>query len=239
GEDVDEDDDAGPSIIAAQFGRTRRLPKPVVLVAAGALLGVLSTLGVQVLRGQPSQSDATGEGAQLLAEFHETNPQVPPGAGVGAKTFRVYEEIPAEDEDVVPYLGPDYEPSSIRLVSTLEPVEAGFGVYVARRGASLYCIIVQDDDHTGTSACATPDLISRQGLRVSAVILPRYPITSGVAPGSLFDLTVTWSPDGTVDSQSVPHGDPSITQGAVPSPSSTLAPYTEDPHPEKPHGAVK
>lgn len=186
---------------AAVPGHRRRT---LGLLAVGAAVGVLATMGVQAIQGQVGPTDATPI-TQLLAEYNESNPPTDDAAASLSNVLQIFDQLAAFPDGQVPDLGPAYLPESIRGIFDVRG--EGYSIYVAQRGTSQYCIIVQDADQTASSACAGASVIAQEGLTVNAVVLGSIPgLDEG--PATLTDVTVTWSSDGEFSSSSTPRPKP-------------------------------
>ena len=89
-----------------------------------------------------------------------------------------------------------------------------YGIYLAQRGTSAYCLVIQRVDLTASSTCAGASVIAQEGLRLNAVVLGTLGFDEA-GPPVLLDLTATWSSDGTVMSSATLHV-PSGSASAIP-----------------------
>ncbi|TFD49051.1 hypothetical protein E3T33_00790 [Cryobacterium sp. TMT1-2-1] len=204
--------------LRTQFGLYPGAPRPqrrfaLLLVAVGALVGALvAALMVPALVGPADLPEAAAPAADI-------------GSGPGAlgaadpqaleqDYLRIFDE-PADFADgKAPYLGAEFSHDSIRSVGAA-PAGASFGVYVARRGTGQYCIIVQNADHTGTSACAGPGTLARTGLRVNATVRGTVSVGGNPSKAVLLELSVVWAPDGSITTSSHPQGDSCVASPAI------------------------
>ncbi|TFD73350.1 hypothetical protein E3T54_16315 [Cryobacterium sp. Sr8] len=204
--------------LRTEFGLYPGAPRPrrrfaLLLVAAGALVGTLvAALVVPAFFGPadlpeaaaPAAGIGTGPGALGAAD-----PKAPE-----QDYLRIFDE-PADFADgKAPYLGAEFSHDSIRSVGAAPP-GAGFGVYVARRGTGQYCIIVQNADRTGTSACAGPGTLARTGLRVNATVRGTVSVGGNPSMAVLLELSVVWARDGSITTSSHPQGDSCVASPAI------------------------
>lgn len=176
----------------------------VLLVLAGAVVGALIALAVPALV-DPAGLPVAGNPA-ATETVAPTDPDADDRRRTGRDVLKIFDE-PAEFADgQVPDLGISFDQDSIRSIGPA-PGDTGYDVYVAKRGQSQYCIVVQDADNTGTNACASPDTLARTGLWAHATVLGTIPIRGNPRLPVLLSLYVIWAPDGTITTISHPYVD--------------------------------
>ncbi len=204
--------------LRTEFGFYPGAPRPrrrfaLLLVAAGALVGALvAALMVQALGGSADLPGAAAPAAGIGSGPGALGAAVPPA--LEQDYLRIFDE-PADFADgKAPFLGAEFSHDSIRSVGAAPP-GAGFAVYVARRGTGQYCIIVQNADRTGTSACAGPGTLARTGLRVNATVRGTVSVSGNPSMAVLLELSVVWAPDGSITTSSHPQGDSCVASPAI------------------------
>ncbi|WP_022885638.1 hypothetical protein [Glaciibacter superstes] len=194
----------------AEFSdRFSRIPfrRTLLLLATGAAAGVLITLGVQAVQGPPASTEAASD-SQPLTEYDGTiqaEARDEDGTPGSSNVLAIFDQPAQFPGDTVPNLGSAYIPESIRSVFGATPSVDGFGVYVAQRGVSQYCIIVQNADLTGSTECAGASVIEKYGLRLDAVVLGRGSDATDGPLDTLLDLRVSWGQDGTFSGGTTRH----------------------------------
>lgn len=186
---------------------TGPLGRSLLLLATGVAVGVVITLGVQAVQGPPSVSEAVSE-PPVFTEFDGTIPaNVPDVADSpdGQNVLDIFDQPAGFADGKVPDLGSAYIPESIRSVLGATPGLDGFGVYVAKRGVSQYCIVVQNADLTGSTECAGASVIEKYGLRLDAVVLGRALGSTEGPRDTLLDLRVAWGQNGTFSGGTTRH----------------------------------
>jgi len=171
----------------------------------GLILGTVATLGsLGVIH-----SSGRGEAANSANDQSDTSttaaaaaaPAIPATPAPDTGVLQIFDEEADWKGGESPRLGSEYRPESIRSVLGSAPAETGFGVYVAQRGAAEYCIIVQDADGSGSTACATLRTIALSGLHLHALAWsPPRPD----ANAKLLQIYVTWTRTGAIVAGSVP-----------------------------------
>lgn len=161
----------------------------------GVLFGAFGTIGSL---GLSEWSGQGGAASAASASGHSA------GGATTASTddvLQIFGEEPDWGAGGPPTLGSEYQPESIRSVLGAAPAETGFGVYIAQRGAAEYCIIVQDADLSGSTACASLRTIATSGLHLHALVWS-LPLPAGNSV--LLQVYVTWTDTGAVVTGSAP-----------------------------------
>ncbi|WP_198415105.1 hypothetical protein, partial [Cryobacterium tagatosivorans] len=205
----------GPGV-RAEFGLVaggpwRRRRFAALLVAAGALAGALATFAGATLAGPAELPTDAGPAAKVSVDYSAPRPAAP--RAPEPNILQIFDEPANFPNGKVPDLGDRFVPTSIRSVGAV-PAEAGYGVYVAQRGTAQYCIVVQNPDHTGTSACAGPGALARNGLRVTATVLGTVTVSGNPRMPVLLELYVVWAPDGSITTTSHPRVDACVAAPA-------------------------
>jgi hypothetical protein len=181
-------------------------------MVVGVVLGVFGTINALGLSSAPGPGDSASAEDNGAQDVRETAAQT-------NNVLQIFEENADWSGGAPPKLGSEYQPDTIRSVLGPAPAETGFGVYVARRGTAEYCIIVQDADQNGSTACATHRTIAASGLSIRATVWsPPPPAENSV----LLQVYVTWNSSGAI----VAGTSPRVGGGTAPYTGSTP---TEDP----------
>jgi hypothetical protein len=176
-----------------------RRAHPLVHVALGAVLGVLATIGVHAIQGEPVATDASS-GSQTLAEYYETNPPSD-GPRATGNVLQVFFRPPAFPDGVVPDLGEGIEPETIRPIA-LGTDDPGYQVYVARTVGGEYCLFLRSGTDVTISTCSVLSQLEQRGLWVEATL-------GGVTNEdddlpSAATMRVVWAQDGTFRAETSP-----------------------------------
>jgi hypothetical protein len=192
--------EAEPIVFPAESGppaTAARPARPFLLVAAGVVLGVVATIGVQAIQGQPVPTDAA-PASHTLTEYHESNP--PPTNALPRShrdTFQLFAQLPAFPEGHGPDLGPNYLREWTRQVGM--PIgDVVSGTYVSRNDAGDYCLIVAGANGSNAAACGAPALVEKAGLVVHAPVQGKDPGQDGPDHLKRIAVTATWSPGGLI-----------------------------------------
>jgi hypothetical protein len=177
-----------------------RRASPFLLVAAGAALGVLVTIGVQAIQGQPVVTDAA-PGSSTLSEYYDSKPPTPEStpaeiAHAGGDMFQVFAEAPGFPPGQGPDLGPDYLSEWTRQVGMHD--DGVYATYVSRNDAGEYCLIVAGAKGSNSAACGAADLVTKSGLTVHAVVDGKDPGLDGPEHLVKLEVTANCSPDGSI-----------------------------------------
>jgi hypothetical protein len=177
-----------------------------LLIAAGAALGVLVTIGVQAIQGQPVVTDAA-PGSSTLSEYYDSKPyydnkpstlESTPAeiARAGSDMFQVFAGAPGFAPGQGPDLGPDYLAEWTRQVGM--PDDGVYATYVSRNDAGEYCLIVAAAKGSNSAACGVAELVSKSGLTVHALVDGKDPGLDGPEHLVKLEITAMWSPDGSI-----------------------------------------
>jgi hypothetical protein len=207
--------DDGP---AARPGPTAHRTHQLLLVVVGAVLGVLATIGVQAIQGEPVTTDAS-PGSQTLAEYYQTHPPgdrdgndargggaaEPLGGAGGSRptgnVLEVFFQPQVFTDGVVPELGDGVERETIRLIA-FGSDDRGYQVYVARAVNGEYCLFLRSGSGQTVSTCSVLPQLEQWGASVSATV-------SGVTNNgddlpSAATVRVVWAPDGSFSVETSP-----------------------------------
>ena len=139
-----------------------------VIFALGLLLGVV--LGGFATFGLLGLVEPSGRGDSASAQENPAAADEGASRTEAADVLQIFDEVADWGAEEAPHLGREYRPETIRSVLGPAPTGTGFGVYVAQRGTAEYCIIVQDADQSGSTACATHRTIAASGLHLHALV---------------------------------------------------------------------
>ncbi|MCY7403739.1 MAG: hypothetical protein LH475_03775 [Cryobacterium sp.] len=184
---------------AQPAGRARWL---TIMLATGIAVGVLGTLSAQTLQHTVTVTFAGGASNLALPPGKTIPASLPDEAAIGAITA-IFDQPADPLAGELADLGPAY--NTVRAVG-LTP-RGSYGIYLAQRGSSQYCLVIQHVDLTASSICAGASLIAHEGLNLNAVVLGTLGFDE-TSPPALLDLTASWLTDGTVMSSSTPHVPP-------------------------------
>lgn len=170
--------------------------RPVLVLVAGAALGIVATLGVQALSPQPVTRDTP----LTSTDIKQSSP--PPGfaqatddplsaIGTGpGEAFQIFAEPPVYIDRTLPPVGSDIVPESVRQVNSWHSYET----FAAMTFQGHYCLIIRGRaDRVSSSGCSRRSEITASGLRVDTTLrtLPDDPEFTG-----FIEVRVTWQPDG-------------------------------------------
>jgi hypothetical protein len=220
-------------------------PRPLLLVALGAVLGVCGTFGVQAIRGQPPATDAgTSSPAQASSTPPATGePIIAGSAGAGnadsgnadsgnagtraggavtkyldagtssgagqdsgsggtGDVFEIFYHPAVFTDGVVPQLGRDVQPESIRAI-LFGPDDPGYRIYAAYTSTGTTCLFLKHDVDETFSACAPAAQLQRDGLRLDTMLRALLP---GMNTPATVAVQVRWEPNGSFSTTTRPGG---------------------------------
>ncbi|TFD50189.1 hypothetical protein E3T55_09790 [Cryobacterium frigoriphilum] len=216
----------------AELAQLAPLSRPVFF-ALGLVLGVV--IGTAGAIGTLGEGDSAGQGDSANAVANQSGGTV---SASSSDVLQIFEEDTDWADGGPPDLGREFEPDSIRSVLGPAPIGTGYGVYVAQRGTAEYCIVVQDADQSGSTACATARTIATSGLYLHArVWSPPEPADNAV----LLQVYVSWSSTGAVIAGSSPRdtGSTGPYTGSAPAQQPALNPVLAPDPPGQPADRVR
>jgi hypothetical protein len=189
---------------------------PLVLVIVGAVLGVGATIGVQAVHGhghghghgQPTVTQATSvshTGGAVTKYFDagtSSDAGQDSGSGGVGDVYEVFYHPAVFPGGVVPQLGRDVEPSSIRPI-VFKPNDPGYRIYAAYTFAGTPCLFLQRGADATFSSCTSSARLEQDGLRLDAVLRTAEP---GPDAATTLDVQVQWEENGSFSSTAKPVG---------------------------------
>jgi hypothetical protein len=153
------DSSADPEIHDAR--PTSRVRWRTIVLAIGIAVGVLGTLGSQAL-----QHSVTATFVNAASTPVPPSGQSPPAPLSDAAAIRATTAIldpPADPlAGELADLGPSH--NTVRVAGL--PPRGTYGIYLAQRGTSQCCLVIQHVDLTASSICAGASVIALEGLRL-------------------------------------------------------------------------
>jgi hypothetical protein len=185
-------------------------------VVAGAVVGAAATavfIGIaHDLTGGPSPTTsgtASGMTSGPVADTPSPSPNADPnhgarGAVAPADPFQIFTERSEYETGIDPLLGSGFVPLDIRRLPDAGAASAGFRMFAAQRADGDYCLILQHPDNTIGVVCATPETITRRGLRLEAIVIPDAPGDTYPQPFEPVDVSIVWDRSGEFTTQFEP-----------------------------------